>query len=185
MSESNMFAVKDFEQALKIGRPPNITRLSPNSKALIVSGKFIDRAMLKKGKCMAIAANGRNYFVIRGAILAAQRTNAALLAQHVPSGSTVLTKAYVAAGVVALHDCHVVASDTASNGVLDQKQRRKDLKRMLAGATPLDERRALLRKYEITHYLAIQGETLHPWLERLGTQAWQGAGVLLIALHVE
>jgi len=69
----------EFKKALEIGRPPNISRLFPNSRALIVSGKVIDRAMAAKGKAMAIAANGRNHFVIRGALLAAQRANAALL----------------------------------------------------------------------------------------------------------
>ena len=54
-----------FEDALAVGRPPNITRLFPNSRALIVSGKAIDRAMLAKGKAIAIAANGRSYFAIR------------------------------------------------------------------------------------------------------------------------
>jgi fructose-bisphosphate aldolase, class II len=70
---------KAFDQALRVGRPPNIQRLFPNSKALIVSGKFIDRAMLAKGKSISIAANGRNYFVIRGALLAAQRANACII----------------------------------------------------------------------------------------------------------
>jgi fructose-bisphosphate aldolase, class II len=70
---------KDFEKALEIGRPPNIKKLFPNSKALIVSGKVIDRAMLAKGKAMTIAANGRSYFVIRGALMAAQRANAAVI----------------------------------------------------------------------------------------------------------
>ena len=69
----------DFEKALQVGRPPNIKALFPNSKALIVSGKVIDRAMLAKGKAIAMAANGRNYFVIRGALRAAQRANAALI----------------------------------------------------------------------------------------------------------
>jgi len=69
----------DFEKAIEIGRPPNIVKLFPNSKALIVSGKVIDRAMIKKGKAMTIAANGRNYFVIRGALAAAQRANAAII----------------------------------------------------------------------------------------------------------
>jgi fructose-bisphosphate aldolase class II len=68
-----------FNQALKIGRPPNVVKLFPNSKALIVSGKAIDRAMLAKGKAIAIAANGRNQFVIRGALRAAQRAKAALI----------------------------------------------------------------------------------------------------------
>jgi len=65
----------DFEKALQIGRPPNIRKLFPNSKALIVSGKVVDRAMTAKGKAIAMAANGRNYFVIRGVLQAAQRAN--------------------------------------------------------------------------------------------------------------
>ena len=65
----------DFEKALQVGRPPTIQQLFPNSKALIVSGKVVDRAMLAKGKAIAMAANGRNYFVIRGALMAAQRAN--------------------------------------------------------------------------------------------------------------
>jgi fructose-bisphosphate aldolase class II len=65
----------DFEKALQIGRPPNIVKLFPNSKALIVSGKVVDRAMLAKGKAIAMAANGRNYFVIRGVLQAAQKAN--------------------------------------------------------------------------------------------------------------
>jgi fructose-bisphosphate aldolase class II len=68
-----------FENALEIGRPPNIVHLFPNSRALIVSGKVIDRAMIRKGKAMTIAANGRNHFVIRGALRAAQRANAAII----------------------------------------------------------------------------------------------------------
>lgn len=69
----------DFEKALQVGRPPNISGLFPNSKALIVSGKVIDRAMLAKGKAVALAANGRNYFVIRGVLNAAQRANAPVI----------------------------------------------------------------------------------------------------------
>jgi fructose-bisphosphate aldolase class II len=64
-----------FKKALEIGRPPNIRKLFPNSRALIVSGKVIDRAMMAKGKAIAMAANGRNQFVIRGALLAAQRAH--------------------------------------------------------------------------------------------------------------
>jgi len=72
-------ASPEFEKALDIGRPPNIVRLFPNSKALIVSGKVIDRAMIAKGNAMTIAANGRNHFVIRGALRAAQKANAAII----------------------------------------------------------------------------------------------------------
>ncbi|MBU1341070.1 MAG: class II fructose-bisphosphate aldolase [Proteobacteria bacterium] len=69
----------DFETALDLGRPPNIKKLFPNSKALLVSGKYIDLAMLIKKNCMTIAANGRNSFVIRGTLAAAQRANAAII----------------------------------------------------------------------------------------------------------
>lgn len=72
---------KDFKQALKIGRPPNVVKLFPNSAALLVSGRFIDRAMLAKGKAVTIAANGRNLFVIRGTLAAAQRANAAIIVE--------------------------------------------------------------------------------------------------------
>ncbi|MFO7965629.1 MAG: class II fructose-bisphosphate aldolase [Desulfobacterales bacterium] len=68
-----------FDRALNAGRPPNVANLFPHSKALIVSGKFIDRAMLAKGGAIAIAANGRNYFVIRGALIAAQQANSCLI----------------------------------------------------------------------------------------------------------
>ena len=79
MAETNTGNSADFEKALQIGRPPNVVKRFPNSRALIVSGKFIDRAMLAKGGAIAIAANGRNSFVIRGALKAAQRANAALI----------------------------------------------------------------------------------------------------------
>jgi fructose-bisphosphate aldolase class II len=69
----------DFDKALKIGRPPNIVKLFPNSRALIVSGKVIDRAMIAKGRTIAIAASVRNSFVIRGALRAAQKANAAII----------------------------------------------------------------------------------------------------------
>ena len=74
-----MAGSKDFNKALEIGRPPNIQKLFPNSKALIVSGKVIDRALIKKGKAMTIAANGRSSIVIRGVLQAAQKANAAVI----------------------------------------------------------------------------------------------------------
>jgi fructose/tagatose bisphosphate aldolase len=79
MAETNSGTAADFERALQIGRPPNVVRCFPNSRALIVSGKFIDRAMLGKGNTITMAANGRNSFVIRGALKAAQRANAAII----------------------------------------------------------------------------------------------------------
>ncbi|MBN1831035.1 MAG: class II fructose-bisphosphate aldolase [Deltaproteobacteria bacterium] len=79
MGSEKQELLPEFVKALEIGRPPNITRLFPHSKALIVSGKVIDRAMIGKGKAMTIAANGRNHFVIRGTLQAAQRANAAII----------------------------------------------------------------------------------------------------------
>jgi fructose/tagatose bisphosphate aldolase len=79
MPEAKSISSADFERALAVGRPPNVKKLFPNSKALLVSGKFIDRAMLKKGQAISIAANGRNSFVIRGALRAAQKANSALI----------------------------------------------------------------------------------------------------------
>ncbi|MBU1055025.1 MAG: class II fructose-bisphosphate aldolase [Proteobacteria bacterium] len=72
-------SVSDFDKAVDVGRPPNIKKLFPNSKALIVSGKFIDRAMTAKGNAISMAANGRSNIVIRGALMAAQRANSAII----------------------------------------------------------------------------------------------------------
>ncbi len=78
MSEKFQYS-SDFVTALSVGRPPNIAKLFPNSKALIVSGKYIDLAMMTKGNAICMAANGRNYFVIKGALQAAQRANSAII----------------------------------------------------------------------------------------------------------
>ncbi|MHB8763650.1 MAG: class II fructose-bisphosphate aldolase [Deferrisomatales bacterium] len=72
-------AAEKFELALLMGRPPNVVRLFPNSRALIVSGKVVDRALVAKGRAMTIAANARNRFVLYGALRAAERANAALI----------------------------------------------------------------------------------------------------------
>ncbi|WP_319573955.1 class II fructose-bisphosphate aldolase [uncultured Desulfobacter sp.] len=70
---------EEYRKLLDYGRPPNVKKCFPNSKALIVSGKYIDRALLAKGSAMTIAANGRNAFVIKGTLAAAQRANAAVI----------------------------------------------------------------------------------------------------------
>ncbi|RPJ08442.1 MAG: ketose-bisphosphate aldolase, partial [Deltaproteobacteria bacterium] len=93
MSKSTVSS-SDFAKALEIGRPPNIKQLFPHSRALIVSGKAIDRAMTAKGKAISMAANGRSQFVIRGALQAAQRANSALIIEIAKSEGG--TKAYCA-----------------------------------------------------------------------------------------
>ena len=77
-----------FEQALAVGRPPNIKKLFPNSRALLVSGKAVDRAMLDKGQAMTIAANSRGNAVLRGALIAAQKADAAVILEIARSEST-------------------------------------------------------------------------------------------------
>lgn len=79
MSQIVSSASQEFQRALEVGRPPNVRKLFPHSRALLVSGKVIDRAMLAKGGAMAIAANARNRFVIYGVLRAAQRANAAVI----------------------------------------------------------------------------------------------------------
>lgn len=93
----------DFLKAVEIGRPHTIQKLFPNSKALIVSGKVIDRAMLAKGRAIAMAANGRNTFVIRGVLKAAQRAGAAVIIEIAKSEGG--AKAYCAVNYwnMALH----------------------------------------------------------------------------------
>ena len=54
MSTTAASPSQKFDQALKVGRPPNVVRLFPNSRALIVSGKVIDRAMIAKGNAMNV-----------------------------------------------------------------------------------------------------------------------------------
>ncbi len=79
MNKNENISSRDYQKALEIGRPPNIQKLFPHSKALIVSGRYIDRAVLTKGKAISMAANGRNHFVIRGALRAAQRANSVII----------------------------------------------------------------------------------------------------------
>ncbi len=76
---SAAISATDFDRCLETGRPPNIQHLFPHSRALLVSGKYIDRAMTRKGQAVAMAANARNSFVLRGALLGAQKANAGLI----------------------------------------------------------------------------------------------------------
>ncbi|EKO38528.1 MAG: fructose/tagatose bisphosphate aldolase [Solidesulfovibrio magneticus str. Maddingley MBC34] len=85
MTKTDMTA---FNQALAVGRPPNVKTLFPNSRALLVSGKAVDRAMLKKGQAMTIAANSRSNAVLRGALIAAQKADAAVILEIARSEST-------------------------------------------------------------------------------------------------
>ena len=85
--EVDMVIDTNFERALAVGRPPNVKKLFPNSRALLVSGKVVDRSLRYKGEAMTIAANGRNPFIIKGALKAAQKANAALIIEIAKSES--------------------------------------------------------------------------------------------------
>ena len=78
-NQNRKYTQEEFEKALQIGRPPTITKLFPNSKALLVSGKVINKALVDKGCAMTIAANARNNCVIKGALKAAQKANSVLI----------------------------------------------------------------------------------------------------------
>ena len=68
-----------FDRALDLGRPPTVRKLFPHSRTLLVSGRYIDRAMIEKGGAAAVAVNGRSDVLIRGALRAAQRAGACLI----------------------------------------------------------------------------------------------------------
>lgn len=72
--------------------------------------------------------------------------------QNIPRGETVLTDEQSGTILAANHDCYVVAPRNSSNGVPDLPQRREDLRVMLAPDTPWEQRRELLRKYNITFF---------------------------------
>ncbi len=74
-----MTKISDFNRALEVGRPPNIKNLFPNSRALIVSGKYIDNALIAKTRAITMAANARSLIIIRGVLQAAQKANAAII----------------------------------------------------------------------------------------------------------
>jgi fructose-bisphosphate aldolase class II len=79
MPSTSVISSREFDKALELGRPPNVVKLFPHSRALLVSGKAIDRAMIAKGGSVAIAANARNSFVARGALRAAQKASSAII----------------------------------------------------------------------------------------------------------
>ena len=76
----------------------------------------------------------------------------AFFEKSVPRGETILADPWMGTVLVSYYDCRVVAPFRGSLGVPDLGQREKDLKTMLAATTPWKTRRALLKKYGITHY---------------------------------
>ncbi|HAR62495.1 MAG: hypothetical protein DKM50_02690 [Candidatus Margulisiibacteriota bacterium] len=90
-----------FEKALEIGRTPNVQAAFPKSRTLLVSGEVIQKAMEMKGNAMSIAVNGRNSWVIEGALRAAQKANSALIIEIAKSEGGI-EKAYCPHNIVEL-----------------------------------------------------------------------------------
>ena len=71
---------------------------------------------------------------------------------NVPPGSTILAAYDFGMDLAMFADCRIVASASASNGVADWGQRRRDLQILLGGDTPWDLRRELMRKYSARYF---------------------------------
>jgi len=84
------------------------------------------------------------------------RATRAFCDEHIPAGSSVLIDEGNGVTLAMACDCHIIASYSASNGVVDLAERRDDLGRLLQPASKTDwpARRRLLEKYNITHVLA-------------------------------
>jgi len=71
---------------------------------------------------------------------------------NIPQGAVVLTDEWSGMVLTMVHDCHIVAPKRGGNGIVDWRQRREDVRIMLALETPWETRRALLRKYDVQYF---------------------------------
>jgi tetratricopeptide (TPR) repeat protein len=100
--------------------------------------------------------------------------------EYIPSASTVLIDQGNGVTLTMACDCHIVASYSASNGVQDLGERRKDLSRMLDRRTKWSRRRELLDRYEITHVLAY-GHSVR-WTRGRVKAYWRGQDSVFVEL---
>lgn len=106
--------------------------------------------------------------------------------EHIPRGTTVLTDDKTAMWLVMTHDCHVVIPERTSTGVADIRQRKADLKTMLAPETPWEVRRGLLTKYDINLFLVGGGgPQAIEWTQGHVKEYWKGSGYLLLSLTTD
>lgn len=100
--------------------------------------------------------------------------------ENIPPGSNVLIDQGNGVTLAMACDCHIVASYSASNGVPDLAQRRKDLSQMLNRKTPWNRRRELLDKYGITHVLSYSPSVR--WARGRVKAYWRGEDGVFVEL---
>ena len=84
------------------------------------------------------------------------------LPKHVPPGATILTNQVFGMSLVAMYDCRIVAPVSASMGVRDLSQRRRDLRVMRHSDTPWPVRLRLLKKYDARYFIPTQKNVSWP-----------------------
>lgn len=105
------------------------------------------------------------------------------LRAFVPPGETILADPFSGIDLVALHDCHIIASGSASNGVLDQADRLRDVNMLLNPQLPWSARRALLQKHGIRYFMP-NPQIDYKWAESHVKRYEQVMGRLLIELDI-
>ncbi|MET0387889.1 MAG: hypothetical protein ABW321_18095 [Polyangiales bacterium] len=109
----------------------------------------------------------------------------ALLAAHIPAGTTVLTTARFARQVVMLRDCYVLAADRGHTGIVGIDKRRRDLAFLNAAQVPWEERARLLAHYQL-RYVTFESRwrRRYAWAREHGTLLGSAAGQDVIELRL-
>lgn len=104
------------------------------------------------------------------------------LRENLPPGSTVLAALPMARDLVMLTDCFVISSASASNGVTDWVQRRKDLLLLLHKDTPWEKRRELFRKYNARYFFPTASAD---WARGHVKRSWRHGKYILCEMKIE
>ncbi|HKQ50078.1 MAG TPA: hypothetical protein VJZ71_18525 [Phycisphaerae bacterium] len=110
------------------------------------------------------------------------RELAGFLRESLPPGSTVLAALPMARDLIMLTDCFVISSASASNGVTDWVERRKDLILLLHKDTPWDQRRELFRKYDARYFFPTAAAD---WARGHVKRSWWHGKYLLCEMKIE
>ncbi|HNO79484.1 MAG TPA: hypothetical protein PKN33_15650 [Phycisphaerae bacterium] len=111
---------------------------------------------------------------LRHAQLNELRESVKLLRDAIPEGSVVLADGRAGRKLVMLADCHILAPDRSSPGANAYPQRLLDRKKLLNPKTEWGERKRLLDKYGIRHFL-VTNQTVKStgWLKGRIVNQWQ------------
>jgi hypothetical protein len=104
------------------------------------------------------------------------------LRESLPAGSTVLAALPLARDLVMLTDCFVISSASASNGVSDWVQRRRDLILLLDKNTPWEKRRELFRKYDCRYFFPSAAAD---WARGHVKRSWRKGNYILCEMKVD